>query len=65
MWARYAEYLVQFKGEEYCDQVFGYIEQEDSPRPLMFQLELLRKVGFSNLEILHKTSVFAAFGAFK
>jgi len=65
MWARYAEYLVQFKGEEYRDQVFAYIAQEDTPRSLMFQLDMLREVGFTNLEILHKTSVFAAFGAIK
>jgi tRNA (cmo5U34)-methyltransferase len=65
MWARYADYLVQFKGEGYRDQVFGYIAEEDTPRPLMFQLDLLREVGFTRLEILHKTSVFAAFGAIK
>lgn len=65
MWARYADYLVQFKGEGYRDQVFGYIAQEDTPRPLMFQLDLLREVGFNNVEILHKTSIFAAFGALK
>ena len=65
MWERYGEYLLQFKGEEYREQVFGYIAQEDTPRPLMFQLDLLREVGFSRLEILHKNSVFAAFGAIK
>jgi tRNA (cmo5U34)-methyltransferase len=62
---RYSDYLVQFKNEAYRDQVFGYIEQEDTPRPLMFQLDLLREAGFTKLEILHKTSVFAAFGAIK
>ncbi len=29
----------------------------------MYQLDLLRKVGFRQVEILRKTSVFAAFGA--
>ncbi|GAB4581988.1 MAG: class I SAM-dependent methyltransferase [Anaerolineales bacterium] len=65
MWARYGDYLTGFRDTTYRDQVFGYIEQEDTPRPLMFQLELLRKVGFTNVEILHKNSVFAAFGAIK
>ena len=65
MWERYGEYLLQFKGEEYREQVFGYIAQEDTPRPLMYQLDLLREVGFNRLEILHKNSVFAAFGAIK
>jgi tRNA (cmo5U34)-methyltransferase len=63
MWEYYGEYLVAFKGEQYREQVFGYIEQEDTPRPLMFQIDLLREVGFREVEILHKNSVFAAFGA--
>jgi tRNA (cmo5U34)-methyltransferase len=65
MWRRYGEYLTGLKGEAYRDQVFGYIEQEDTPRPLLFQLHLLKDVGFSRVEILHKNSCFAAFGAIK
>jgi tRNA (cmo5U34)-methyltransferase len=65
MWERYGEYLVQLKDEQYREHVFGYIEQEDTPRPLMFQIDLLREVGFREVEILHKNSVFAAFGAIK
>jgi tRNA (cmo5U34)-methyltransferase len=65
MWERYGEYLVQLKDEQYREHVFGYIEQEDTPRPLMFQIDLLRAVGFREVEILHKNSVFAAFGAIK
>ncbi len=65
MWARYGEYLTGFKGEAYRDQVFGYIEKEDTPRSLMTQIDLLRKVGFASVDILHKNSVFAAFGAVK
>jgi tRNA (cmo5U34)-methyltransferase len=65
MWERYGEYLSAFKGDAYRDQVFGYIEQEDTPRPLMFQIDMLRAVGFREVEILHKNSVFAAFGGLK
>jgi tRNA (cmo5U34)-methyltransferase len=65
MWDRYGEYLTAFKGDAYREQVFGYIEQEDTPRPLMFQLDMLRTVGFREVEILHKNSVFAAFGGIK
>ena len=65
MWERYGEYLSQLKDETYRDHVFAYIAQEDSPRPLMFQLDLLRSVGFREVEILHKNSCFAAFGAIK
>ncbi|ADH64014.1 hypothetical protein Mesil_2143 [Allomeiothermus silvanus DSM 9946] len=34
-------------------------------RPLNFQMELLRRVGYSEVEVLHKNSVFAAFYAVK
>jgi tRNA (cmo5U34)-methyltransferase len=65
MWQRYGEYLTALKGETYRDHVFQYVEQEDTPRPLLFQLDLLRRVGFTQIELLHKNSVFAAFGAVK
>ena len=65
MWQRYGEYLTQFKDENYRDAVFDYIKKEDSPRSLMFQLDLLREVGFNSVEVLHKNSCFAAFGGIK
>jgi tRNA (cmo5U34)-methyltransferase len=65
MWQRYGEYLMQLKGEAYRDQVFGYIEQEDTPRPLLYQLHLLKTAGFRSVEVLHKHAMFAAFGAIK
>ena len=65
MWRRYGEYLSAFKNEAYRDQVFAYIDKEDTPRSLIFQLDKLREVGFSRLEVLHKNSSFAAFGAVK
>lgn len=64
MWSRYGDYLAELKDEEYREHVFAYIEQEDSPRPVLWQLNLLQEVGF-NVEILHKNSVFAAFGGIK
>jgi tRNA (cmo5U34)-methyltransferase len=65
MWERYGEYLAGLGGNDYRDKVFAYIEKEDSPRPLAWQLDLLRRVGFREIEILHKNSNFAAFGARK
>ena len=65
MMARYGRYLTELKDEAYRDYVFNYIAAEDSPRPLLFQIDLLRQVGFTQAEILHKNSVFAAFGAVK
>ncbi len=65
MWERYGEYLGSLGGEDYRVKVFDYIDKEDSPRPVTYQLDLLRKVGFDHVELLHKNSCFAAFGALK
>jgi len=65
MWQRYADYLIEFGGKEYQETVFAYIDKEDSPRPVTFQLEMFKRVGFEKTEILHKNSCFAAFGAIK
>ena len=62
---RYAEYLTSLKDEAYRQEVFAYIEREDTPRPLAYQLDLLREVGFAQVEVLHKNLCFAAFGAVK
>ena len=62
---RYGEYLTRLKDESYRDQVFAYVEKEDTPRPLLFQLDLLRQAGFAQVEVLHKNLCFAAFGAVK
>ncbi len=65
MWQRYGDYLIGLGGAEYRDKVFAYIDKEDSPRPVTYQLDLLRQVGFARVELLHKNSCFAAFGAIK
>lgn len=65
MWQRYANYLEQVGGKTYRQKVFKSIELEDSPRPVTYQLDLLRKVGFAQVELLHKNANFAAFGAIK
>jgi len=65
MWERYGEYLSSLGGEEYKNKIFALIAEEDSPRPVTYQLGLLRKVGFDHVELLHKNSCFAAFGAVK
>lgn len=65
MWQRFGQYLTQLKDEKYRDHVFSYIEEEDTPRPLMYQIDLLREVGFGQVEVLHKNNCFAAFGGIK
>ena len=65
MWQRYGDYLEALQDTDYRDHVFAYIEKEDSPRPLTYQLDLLRQVGFDQVDVLHKNSCFAAFGGMK
>ena len=61
-WQRYGAYLESFKSADYRDQVLAYVEKEDTPRPLTYQLELMRAIGFSAIDVLHKHGCFAAFG---
>lgn len=65
MHQQYGDYLTRLRDEAYRDQVFAYVDREDTPRSLPFQLDLLRQVGFHSVEILHKNICFAAFGAVK
>ena len=62
---QYGEYLIGLRCKSYRDEVFAYVEKEDTPRTLPFQLDLLRQVGFARVEVLHKNICFAAFGAVK
>jgi tRNA (cmo5U34)-methyltransferase len=62
---QYGEYLETLGGPEYRQKVLDYVDHEDTPRSLNFQLGLLSKVGFKQVEILHKKSLFAAFGGIK
>lgn len=65
MWDRYGKYLESVGGQDYRARVFDYIDREDSPRSVTYQMALLRRVGFFEVDILHKNSCFAAFGAVK
>jgi tRNA (cmo5U34)-methyltransferase len=65
MWQRYGEYLAGLRGPAYRDHVFAYVEAEDTPRPLAWQLDRLRDAGFRSVEVLHKNVCFAAFGGIK
>lgn len=65
MWRRYGEYLESLGGADYRDKVFGYIDKEDSPRSLPYQISLLERCGFQSWDILHRNSVFACYQAVK
>ena len=65
MTARWGRYLSDFRDDAYRDKVFAYVEREDTPQTLTFQLDMLREVGFESIDVLHKNNLFAAFGARK
>jgi tRNA (cmo5U34)-methyltransferase len=64
-WECYEEYLNKIGGNEYSQKVLDYIEKEDSPRSINYQIELMKQAGFRSVEILHKNICFAAFGGIK
>jgi len=61
MWDRYGSYLASYGGDDTRTKVFAYIDQEDSPRSLPFQLDLLKATGFSGYDVLHRNSVFVCY----
>ena len=61
----YSDYLDTLGGPEYRQKVLDYVAHEDTPRSVNYQTSLLIKVGFTQVEILHKNSCFAAFGGIK
>lgn len=65
LWTRYRQYLTHLQNEEYAQSVLDYIEKEDTPKSVNFQLSLLQKIGFSDMDLLHKNAVFASYYAIK
>ncbi|ASO07171.1 class I SAM-dependent methyltransferase [Arenibacter algicola] len=64
-WERYGDYLEELGGEDYRKKVLDYVDKEDSPRSMNYQLDLMKNLGFSKVEILHKNMCFGAFGGIK
>lgn len=65
LWERYGAYLENLKGAAAREAIFAYIEHEDTPRSVPFQLDALRAAGFRATEVLHKNTCFATLGALK
>ena len=61
----YGQYLTDLKDEQYRDHVFAYIDKEDTPQTLIYQLNMLERVGFKKTDVLHKKLCFASFVGFK
>ena len=63
--ARYEEFLRGVGGKEYQDEVFAYIEREDTPESATFIIQSLAEAGFVKIDILHKNVCYAAVMAVK
>ncbi len=57
--------LKQQVNEDELEMYINRYETEDTPRTLSYQLELMKKIGFSKTILLHKHFNFTAFGALK
>lgn len=65
LWEQYGNYLEGLNGKKYRQKVLDYVAKEDTPRSMNYQLDLMKKVGFRKVEILHKNMCFGAFGGIK
>jgi tRNA (cmo5U34)-methyltransferase len=61
IWNRFGQHLESIGGPDYREKVLAYVEKEDSPRSLLFQLGLLRQVGLSQVDVLHRNGVNACY----
>ncbi|RCS40446.1 class I SAM-dependent methyltransferase [Bremerella cremea] len=64
-WERYGDYLRELRDDDYRQAVFDYIEKEDTPRSLAYQINLCREVGFQQIDVLHANACFGAYCAVK
>jgi tRNA (cmo5U34)-methyltransferase len=65
MFEMYSNYLNRVGGEKFCQDILDKIAKEDTSSSLDYELDLMKKIGFSAVEVLHKNMRFAVFGAIK
>ena len=63
--ARHERFLRDALGDEEAARNLRSIAESDTPSSLEFQFGLLRKTGFREVGLLHKTVVFGAYYALK
>ncbi len=62
---RFAGHLERIAGREFMKNHLLAVEREDTPRTMTYQLELMKKVGFRQVNILHKNACFGSFCGIK
>jgi tRNA (cmo5U34)-methyltransferase len=65
MWERFEKHVDSLNVPRTFEEIRNTIELEDTPRSVLFQLELLKKVGFKDVDVLHKNGLFATFCGIK
>ncbi len=65
IWEKYGDYLENLGGTKYRNKVMDYIEKEDSPRSLNYQMSLMKNIGFRGVDVLHKNLCFVTFVGIK
>jgi tRNA (cmo5U34)-methyltransferase len=62
---RHEAFLRETLGDAEAERIMRSIAASDTPSPLEYQFDLLRRVGFREVALLHKNLVFAAYCAVK
>ncbi len=62
---RFADHLEKIGGKEYRVNHLLAVDREDTPRTMTYQLELMKRVGFRQVNILHKNACFGSFCGIK
>ena len=62
---RWEKYLQQTLGNSEAERILKSVAETDTPRSLEFQIQLLKDSGFSDVAVLHKENLFAAYCAVK
>lgn len=63
--ARWERYLRDTLGDCEAERILASVAATDTPRSLEFQIGLLKDSGFTDVSILHKENMFAAYCAVK
>ena len=63
--ARQEAFLREALGDAEAERILRSIAASDTPSPLEYQFDLLRKIGFREVALLHKTLVFGAYYAIR
>ncbi|MCD8266748.1 MAG: methyltransferase domain-containing protein [Prevotellaceae bacterium] len=62
---RFAAHLEEIGAKTSREEHLAAVRREDTPRPLSYQLRLMRQVGFTQTDVIHKNACFASFCGIK